>query len=83
MLVSAKTDSKKLAGFIARDLKFKLELVMIGAGALNQAIKAIIIAKGYLASSGYTILVSPSFTNVTVEGAEKSGIRLIIEKINA
>lgn len=83
MLVSAKTHARKLAGFIAKHTGSKLELTVIGAGALNQAIKAVIIAKSYLAASGYTILVSPSFTNVMIEGAEKSGIRLIIEKISA
>ena len=83
MLVSAKTNSKKLAGFISKEIKSKLELVVIGAGALNQATKAIIIAKSYLAASGYTLLVNPSFTNVMVEGEEVSGIKLVIEKLDA
>ena len=83
MLVSAKTNSKNLAGYIAKVANPKLELVVIGAGALNQAIKAIIIAKSYLAASGYTLLVNPSFTNTSIEGETKSGIRLVVEKINA
>lgn len=50
----------------------------IGAGAVNQAVKAIIIAKGYLADEGINIFFVPSFVDVQVDGAIRTAIRLAV-----
>ena len=53
----------------------KVELQAIGAGALNQAIKGIVIAKGFVAESGLDLVCIPAFTDVTVEGDDRTGIK--------
>ena len=49
------------------------------AGAANQAIKAIAIARGYLAPSGIDIICIPAFASVTIDGEERTAIKLIVE----
>jgi len=51
----------------------------IGAGAVNQAVKAIAIARGYLALDGLDIICIPTFTEVTIDDQERTAIRLIVE----
>ena len=51
----------------------------IGAGAINQAIKAVAIARGFVAPSGVDLVCVPAFAEVQVEGEERTGIKLIIE----
>ena len=78
--VSSKTSPTKLAGSIASTIKGgKVEIQCIGAGALNQAVKAIAIARGYVAPTGKDLIVIPSFTDVVIEGEERTSIRLIVE----
>ncbi|MFO7680629.1 MAG: stage V sporulation protein S [Chloroflexota bacterium] len=55
------------------------EIQAIGAGAVNQAIKAIIIAKGYLAEEGKTIVFIPSFVEVEIDGALRTAVRMSVE----
>ncbi|MFO7683789.1 MAG: stage V sporulation protein S [Chloroflexota bacterium] len=55
------------------------EVQAIGAGAVNQAIKAVIIAKGYLAEEGKTIVFIPSFVEVEIDGALRTAVRLSVE----
>ena len=50
----------------------------IGAGALNQAVKAIAIARGYVAPSGYNLGCIPAFCDVEVDGEQRTGIKLIV-----
>lgn len=57
-----------------------LEISTVGAGSLNQAIKAIAIARGFLTPSGIEIYVMPSFKEITIDGKEKTAIKLRIEK---
>lgn len=54
----------------------------IGAGAINQAIKAIAIARGFVAPSGVNLVCIPAFTDVDVEGETRTGIRLIVKGEN-
>ena len=54
----------------------------IGAGALNQAIKAIAIARGFVAPSGVNLVCIPAFADVEVEGEERTGIKLIVKEEN-
>jgi len=51
---------------------------MIGAGALNQMVKAGIIAQGYLAPEGYSFWYRHAFTNLLVDGAERTAIRITV-----
>ena len=79
--VAASSRTSAVAGAIAgvyRDQGF-VEVQAIGAGALNQAIKAIVIAKGYLAEEDKAIVFSPSMVEVEIEGALRTAIRLSIE----
>ena len=51
----------------------------IGAGALNQAVKAVAIARGFVAPSGVDLVCIPAFAEVEVEGENRTGMKLIIE----
>ena len=79
--VSSKSNPNSVAGAIAGVIKeqSKVELQAIGAGALNQAIKGIAIARGFVASSGINLLCIPAFADVNVEGDDKTGIKLIVK----
>ena len=79
--VSSKSNPSKVAGAIANVFREdkKLELHTIGAGSLNQAIKAVIIARGYVAPMGGNLIVMPSFSDVTIDGNAKTAIKLLVE----
>ncbi len=79
--VSSKSNPSKVAGAIAnifREQK-RVELQTIGAGSLNQAIKAVAIARGFVAPSGENLVVIPSFNDIFLEGVQKTAIKLIVE----
>lgn len=79
--ISSKSEPNLVAGAIAGLIKEynKAELHAIGAGALNQAIKSIAIARGYVAPSGIDLVCIPAFTEVEVEGETRTGIKLIVK----
>lgn len=81
--VSSKSNPNSIAGALAGLIKEagKAEIQAIGAGALNQAIKGIAIARGFLAPSGIELVCIPAFTLVVVEGEEKTGIKLIVKEV--
>lgn len=81
--VAAKSEPKSIAGAIASCIQTtsKIEIQAIGAGALNQAIKAIIIARGFVAPSGIELICIPAFTDVIIDGEERTAIKLIIKSI--
>lgn len=79
--VSARSRTSAVAGAIAgvmRDMQ-RAEVQAIGAGAVNQAIKAIVIAKGYLAEEGVDIICTPSFVEIMIDDQERTAIRLLVE----
>lgn len=78
--VSSKSIPKKVAGMIANVFKESdtLEVQAVGAGALNQAIKGIIIARGFIAPTGKNLSVIPAFTDVIIGKEEKTAIKLIL-----
>lgn len=79
--VSAKSRSTAVAGAIAgviRESKHA-EVQAIGAGAVNQAIKAVAIARGYLEQDGLDIYVVPVFAEVDIEGEERTAVKLLVE----
>ena len=79
--VSSKSDANKVAGALANVLREKnhLEIQAIGAGALNQAIKAIAIARGFVAPSGKNLICIPAFSDIIIDGEERTAIKLIVE----
>lgn len=80
--VSARSFPNSVAGAIASVMREQdtVEVQAVGAGATNQAIKAIAIARGYLAPIGVNLVCYPAFANVTIDGEVKTAIRLICEK---
>ena len=80
--VASSSNVSSVAGAITNIMRNQsfLEVSTVGAGSLNQAIKAIAIARGFLTPSGIDIFIIPSFKEITIEGKEKTAIKLIIEK---
>lgn len=79
--VSSKSNPNLVAGALVNILKEnkKVEVHSIGAGALNQAIKAITIARGYMRPSDLDLICIPSFLEVSIDGNIKTAIRLVVE----
>jgi len=79
--VAAKSRSTSVAGAIAGVIREsgRAEVQAIGAGAVNQAVKATAIARGYLALDGMDVICIPSFVEVIIEGQERTAIRLCVE----
>ena len=79
--ISTKSNPNSVAGAIAGLIKEKgkAEMQAIGAGALNQAVKAIAIARGFVAPSGVDLICIPAFTEIKIEDDERTGIKLLIE----
>ncbi len=79
--VSSKSNPNSIAGAIANVLRGEntVEIQAVGAGALNQAIKGRITARGFVAPSGKNIYCIPAFSMALIEGEERTAIRLIIE----
>lgn len=79
--VSSKSNPSSVAGALANVLREKgtVEMQAIGAGALNQAIKGIAIARGFVAPSGKNLVCIPAFTDIIIDGDERTAIKLIVE----
>ena len=79
--VSARSRTAAVAGAIAGVMReaHRAEVQAIGAGAVNQAVKAIIIAKGYLAEEGVDIVCVPTFVEVLIDEQERTAIRILVE----
>ena len=79
--VSSKSNPNSIAGALANVLKDEntVEIQAVGAGALNQAIKGVIIARGFVAPSGKNLYCIPSFTLVSIDNEERTAIKITIE----
>lgn len=79
--VSSKSNPSKVAGAIANIYREKgsVEIQTIGAGSLNQAIKAVAIARGFVAPTGNNLVLIPAFNDIEINGEAKTAIKLIIE----
>ncbi|GJM78042.1 stage V sporulation protein S [Paenibacillus sp. MB22_1] len=83
--VSSKSSVNALAGAVAgvirdgRDGKVKLELQAVGAAAVNQALKAVAVARGYVSSQGINLTCIPAFVDVVIEGKQRTAMKLIVE----
>ncbi len=79
--VSSSSRTSAVAGAIAGVVREnnRAEAQAIGAGAVNQAIKAVAIARTYLQEDGFDVICIPEFTTVDIEGKERTAIKFIIE----
>ena len=79
--VSSKSNTNSIAGALANVLKDEstVEIQAVGAGALNQAIKGIIIARGFMAPSGKNLYCIPSFASIMIDNEERTAIKIVIE----
>lgn len=83
--VSASSSPNSVAGAIAsvmRDVG-ECELQAVGAGATNQAVKAIAVARGYLAAVGIDLICIPVFSTVVINEQERTAMRFICQDRNA
>ena len=79
--VSATSRTAAVAGASAgmiRDRQ-RAEVQAIGAGAVNQAVKALVLATGYLREDGINVCCAPEFIDVTIENNVRTAIKLVIE----
>lgn len=79
--VSSKSKPNSVAGALANAFRDKqtVEVQAVGAGSLNQAIKAIAIARGYVAPTGKDLVCVPAFSDIVIDGEERTAIKLIVE----
>ncbi|MDI9514079.1 MAG: stage V sporulation protein S [Clostridiaceae bacterium] len=78
--VSSRSNPNSVAGAIAGMVREKgiAEVQSIGAGALNQAVKAVAIARGFLAPLGIELVCVPAFSEIIVDGEERTAMKLIV-----
>jgi stage V sporulation protein S len=81
--VSAKSNPNAVAGAVAGVIREKghAELQTIGAGALNQAVKAVAIARNLLKPNDLDVICRPAFADILVDGQERTAIRLLLEPV--
>ena len=79
--VSTKSNPNSVAGALAAIIKEKnvVEIQAVGAGAINQAVKAIAIARGVVAPRGKDIVCIPAFTDIQIDGESRTAIKLIVQ----
>lgn len=79
--VKATSVPNSVAGALAGVIRERgtAEIQAIGAGALNQAVKAVAIARGFVAPSGLDLICIPAFTDIMIDGEERTAIKLIVE----
>lgn len=80
--VSSKSNPNLVAGAIAAMIREhgKIEMSSIGAGALNQSVKGVAIARGFLAPSGIDLIITPTFSEIRVDDEVRTGINLVVEQ---
>ena len=79
--VSSTSKPKSVAGALAAVIREEgsAELQGIGAGAINQAVKAIAIVRGFVAPNGMDLVSVPAFAEVEIDGEERTAIKFIVE----
>jgi len=78
--VSAKSNPNSVAGALAGTIREngKAEMQTIGAGALNQAVKALAIARGFVAPAGIDLVCIPAFPTIEINGEERTAIKFLV-----
>ncbi len=79
--VSGNSRTSAVAGAIAGVFRehHHAEVQAIGAGAVNQAVKALVLATGYLAEDGLDVVFTPEFVDVEIDGKTRTAIRLVVD----
>lgn len=79
--VSAQSNPKSVAGALAAVMREHgtAEVQAVGAGAVNQAVKAIAIARGFVAPNGIDLVSIPAFSEINIEGQERTAIKFIVQ----
>ena len=79
--VSATSQPKSVAGALAAVLRERAtaEIQAVGAGAVNQAVKAIAITRGFVAPNGIDLVVVPAFAEIKIDGEDRTAIKFIVE----
>jgi stage V sporulation protein S len=79
--VSSKSSPNAVAGAMASVLRQTgaVEVQVVGAGALNQAVKAMAIARGFVVSSGIDLICVPNFADIEIDGQSRTALRLLVE----
>ncbi len=80
--ISSKSQPKSVAGAIAAIARNNesVEMQSIGAAAVNQAVKSIAIARGYVAPNGIDLICIPAFAQLEVEGEVKTSVKFVVER---
>jgi stage V sporulation protein S len=78
--VASKSSVKAVAGSITKCLEDGkvVEVFAIGAGAVNQAVKACGLASGFIATKGYSLIMRPGFHTTQIEGEEKTTVKFVV-----
>lgn len=79
--VSSDSNPSSVAGALAgtlRDSDWYAELQAVGAGAINQAVKAIAIARGFVAPQGIDLACVPAFVDISIDGEERTAIKFLV-----
>jgi stage V sporulation protein S len=79
--VSAQSNPKAVAGALTAVLRDRgtAEVQAVGAAAVNQAVKAIAISRGYIAPNGIDLVSVPAFVEITIDGEERTAIKFLVE----
>lgn len=79
--VSAQSNPKAVAGALAALLRERriAQVQAVGAGAVNQAVKAIAITRGFVAPNGVDLVTVPAFSEVAIEGSARTAIKFIVQ----
>lgn len=78
--VASSSNPSSVAGALVKNMQEgkDVELLAVGAGAVNQAVKAVAIARGYVSPQGVDITIKPGFKDVEIEGKKKTAVKLIV-----
>jgi len=78
--VSSTSKPKSVAGALSAVVRSegRAELQAVGAGAVNQAVKAIAIARGFVAPNGIDLVAIPAFVEIDIEGEERTAIKFFV-----
>jgi stage V sporulation protein S len=78
--VASSSNPSSVAGALVKNMQEgkEVELLAVGAGAVNQAVKAVAIARGYISPQGVDITIKPGFEDVEIEGDKKTAVKLIV-----
>jgi stage V sporulation protein S len=78
--VASSSNPSSVAGALVKNMQEgkDVQLLAVGAGAVNQAVKAVAIARGYVSPQGVDITIKPGFEDVEIEGKKKTAVKLIV-----